>query len=109
MDLNTNSDLIDVYTVHDSSTTDALGGEIYYLARNELNFPLGLPDELGVTGLAFLDVGTLYNTSSSGSGVKDESSLRAAAGIGLAWVSPFGPVKFFLSRAILKENYDKKF
>ena len=44
----------------DISTSDALGGEIYYLARNELNFPLGLPDELGVSGLAFVDVGTIF-------------------------------------------------
>ena len=38
----------------------------------------------------------------------DEESLRASAGIGLSWLSPFGPVKFYLSKALLKENYDKK-
>ncbi len=92
----------------DTSTGDALGGEIYYLLRNELNFPLGLPDDLGLSGLAFIDVGSIYNTNSSGSSVKDENKLRASAGIGLTWISPFGPVKFFLSKAILKENYDKK-
>ena len=92
----------------DTSTGDALGGEIYYLLRNELNFPLGLPDDLGLSGLAFIDVGSIYNTNSSGSLVKDENKLRASAGIGLTWISPFGPVKFFLSKAILKENYDKK-
>ena len=92
----------------DISTGDALGGEVYYLARNELNFPLGLPDDLGVSGLAFVDIGSIYNTSSSSSLVEDENSLRASAGIGLTWISPFGPVKFFLSKAILEENYDKK-
>ena len=92
----------------DTSTGDALGGEIYYLVRNELNFPLGLPDDLGLSGLAFIDVGSIYNTNSSSSLIKDENSLRASAGIGLTWISPFGPVKFFLSKAILKENYDKK-
>ncbi len=92
----------------DSSTSDALGGEIYYLSRNELNFPLGLPDDLGLAGIMFADVGTLYNTSSSGANIHDETNLRASAGIGLSWLSPFGPVKFYLSKAILKENYDKK-
>ena len=92
----------------DTSTGDALGGEIYYLARNELNFPLGLPDDLGLSGLAFIDIGSIYNTNSSSSLVKDENTLRASAGVGLTWISPFGPVKFFLTRAILKENYDKK-
>ncbi len=92
----------------DTSTGDALGGEIYYLARNELNFPLGLPDDLGLSGLAFLDVGTIYNTDGSGSIIKDETSLRATAGVGITWISPFGPVKVFLSKPFLKENYDKK-
>ena len=92
----------------DSSTSDSLGGEVYYVNRNELTFPLGLPDDLGIGGLIFADIGTVYNTSSSGSNIRDETSLRASAGIGLSWLSPFGPVKFYLSKAILKENYDKK-
>ena len=92
----------------DSSTSDSLGGEVYYVNRNELTFPVGLPDDLGIGGLIFADIGTVYNTSSSGSNIRDESSLRASAGIGLSWLSPFGPVKFYLSKAILKENYDKK-
>ncbi len=92
----------------DSATSDALGGEIYYLNRNELTFPLGLPDDLGVGGLVFADVGSLYNTSSSGSDIFDENKLRASVGVGISWLSPFGPVKFYLSKAILKENYDKK-
>ena len=92
----------------DSGTTDALGGEIYYVNRNELTFPLGLPDDLGVGGIIFADIGTIYNQSSSASNIHDEESLRASAGIGLSWLSPFGPVKFYLSKALLKENYDKK-
>ena len=92
----------------DSSTSDSLGGEVYYVNRNELTFPIGLPDDLGIGGLIFADIGSVYYTSSSGSNIRDESSLRASAGIGLSWLSPFGPVKFYLSKAILKENYDKK-
>ena len=92
----------------DSSTSDALGGEIYYVNRNEITFPLGLPDDLGIGGLIFADIGTIYNQSSSALNIHDESALRASAGIGISWVSPFGPVKFYLSKALLKENYDKK-
>ena len=92
----------------DQATSDALGGETYYVSRNELNFPLGLPEDLGVMGLLFADIGTVYNTAASSPDVKDEDSLRASAGVGLTWLSPFGPVKFYLSKALLKENYDKK-
>ena len=58
------------------------------MARNELNFPLGLPDDLGLSGLAFVDIGTIYNTNGTGSSIKDETNLRAAAGVGLTWISP---------------------
>ena len=84
-----------------------LGGEVYYVNRNELTFPLGLPDDLGIGGLIFADIGTVYNTSSSGSNIRDESSC-ASAGIGLSWLSPFGPGKFYLSKAILKKIMIKK-
>ena len=43
-----------------------------------------------------------------GRDILDENKPRASAGIGISWLSPFGPVKFYLSKAILKENYDKK-
>jgi len=58
--------------------------------------------------LIFGDIGSLYSLSESGRDILDENKLRASAGIGISWVSPFGPVKFYLSKAILKENYDKK-
>ena len=91
----------------DTDTSDALGGETYYLIRNELNFPMGLPDELGVSGILFADVGTLYDTSSSAPSVNDVDSLRISAGLGINWISPFGPVKIYLSTAIKKEKNDK--
>ena len=66
-----------------------------------------MPDDLGIGGLIFADIGSIYNQSSS-SNIHDENKLRASAGIGISWLSPFGPVKFYLSKALLKENYDKK-
>ena len=87
----------------DSATSDALGGEVYYISRNEISFPLGLPDDLGVGGMIFGDVGSLYNTSSSGSNIHDESSLRATAGVGNSWLSPFGPLNVSLSTPLNDE------
>ena len=91
----------------DSASSDALGGEQYAVLRNEINFPFGLPDELGVNGLFFLDLGTLNKTGSLGETIKDDVKLRASTGFGVSWLSPFGPIKVYLSKAILKENYDK--
>ena len=88
----------------DSSTSDALGGEIYYLNRNELTFPLGLPDDLGLGGLIFADIGTIYNQSSSALNINDESSLRASAGIGLSWLSPFWTCKILSVKGYFKRK-----
>ena len=88
----------------DSSTSDALGGEIYYVNRNELTFPLGLPDDLGLGGgIIFADVGSIYNQSSSESNIHDENSLRASAGIGLSWLSPF-----WSSKILFVKGYSKR-
>ena len=91
----------------DSISGDALGGEQYIVLRNEITLPLGLPEELGVNGLIFIDAGTLTKTSEAGETVQDEVKLRASTGLGFSWLSPFGPVKFYLSKALIKENYDK--
>ena len=91
----------------DIKTSDALGGEQYAVLRNEINFPLGLPEELGLKGVVFGDVGSLAKTFDMGQNIKDKINLKAATGIGVQWLSPFGPVKVYLSKAILKETYDK--
>jgi len=91
----------------DTATQDALGGNNYYAATGELRFPLGLPDELGVTGAAFADVGNSWGADSSGVGISDDNSLRASLGFGVAWSSPFGPIRIDFAHAFLKEDYDE--
>ena len=91
----------------DISTNDALGGSEFYRGSAELRFPLGLPEELGISGHLFSDVGTLTKVNISDPNVKDSGSLRAAAGIGLMWKSPMGPVGVDIAAPIAKENYDK--
>jgi outer membrane protein insertion porin family len=91
----------------DISTQDALGGNNYYAATGELRFPLGLPDELGVTGAAFADVGNSWGADSSGPNIRDDNALRASLGVGLAWTSPFGPIRIDFSHAFLKQDYDE--
>ncbi|MBN8543040.1 MAG: outer membrane protein assembly factor BamA [Alphaproteobacteria bacterium] len=90
----------------DSATTDALGGNTYYVVSNEVRFPLGLPDDLGVSGALFVDAGSLYGLDDSGAGINDDKTLRASAGFGVAWNSPFGPVRVDFAQAFLKEDYD---
>ena len=91
----------------DITTDDALGGSEFYRGSAEVRFPLGLPEELGISGHAFTDVGTLTKTGISDPNVKDSGSIRAAAGFGLIWKSPMGPLGVDFAEPLAKESYDK--
>ena len=90
----------------DTLTNDALGGNVFYTLQADLNFPIGLPKELGITADLFSDIGSLTGIDDSGDNLMDKHSLRASVGTGLAWRSPFGPVRLYLAKAVLKEDFD---
>jgi outer membrane protein insertion porin family len=91
----------------DSISDDALGGERYATGSVEFVFPLGLPEEFGLSGALFTDVGYLTEVDDVGPSIQDEPSLRAAIGTGVNWQSPFGPIRVDFSQAILKEDFDE--
>lgn len=91
----------------DTGTNDSLGGNMYYSGSAELKFPLGLPEELGISGATFTDVGSLWNVDDNGPTVFDQNSLRMSAGLGVMWASPFGPIRVDFAHAILKEKADQ--
>ncbi len=91
----------------DTSTSDALGGNSYYTASGEIRFPLGLPEDLGVTGASFVDIGSLWGADKIGPTVRDDSAMRGSAGVGVAWSSPFGPIRLDFALPFMKESYDE--
>ena len=91
----------------DISTGDALGGNSFYAGTAELRFPLGLPDDLGVTGAIFSDAGSSWDIDTTGSTIRSANALRASAGFGVAWSSPFGPIRIDFAEPFLKQSYDK--
>lgn len=92
----------------DTATDDALGGNYYYRGSAELQFPVGMPEEMGIAGHAFSDFGSLWGLDGSTTGVDDEKSLRMSAGIGVSWRSPFGPIRMDLAQPIIDEDFDEK-
>lgn len=90
----------------DQGTGDPLGGENYYAGSVELRFPLGLADDLGVTGAIFTDIGSEWGIHPTGTGIDDAAAMRASVGFGIAWASPFGPIRIDLADALLKQSYD---
>jgi outer membrane protein insertion porin family len=91
----------------DRGTQDALGGEVVYNGGAELLVPLGLPKELGISGKVFTDVGSVRTVSPGGANVLDSGSIRSSAGVGVAWVSPIGPISLDFGQALIKESYDQ--
>ena len=81
----------------DASSDDALGGNAFAVARLEAEFPLGLPEEYGITGGVFFDYGSVWDV---GSGANDTNVLyndftpRAIVGASIFWNTPIGPLRF---------------
>ena len=95
----------------DLATGDFLGGNKYFAGSVQMSFPLGLPEEYKIRGRAFSDFGTLFDNDFehvAGTNVTDKASIRASAGAGITWDSPFGPFAFDLAYPFLKEGTDKE-
>jgi outer membrane protein insertion porin family len=106
----------------DTKSGDGLGGNKYYAGSIALGVPLGLPKELGLTGRVFTDFGSLWGNDQEGvaltpaqlaitGGVQpkivDSTAIRVAAGFGVSWKSPLGPIRLDLAYPIKKESFDK--
>lgn len=90
----------------DSASDDALGGNLFWRGSGEVDFPTGLPEDLGVRAHGFSDFGSLWSLDDSGATIQDVNSLRVAAGAGISWRSPMGPVRIDLAKALIKESFD---
>jgi outer membrane protein insertion porin family len=91
---------------------DPLGGNFYAVARFEAEFPLGIPEEIGLTGGVFYDIGNLWDldnvNTAGGTIVGAGGSARHVVGISLFWDTAIGPLRFDFSNAIKKETFDKE-
>ncbi|MFW5660810.1 MAG: outer membrane protein assembly factor BamA, partial [Oceanicaulis sp.] len=94
---------------------DALGGNFYAIGAAEVTFPLGLPEQYGIRGSLFTEVGTLgllpdedqLEEGDQPFFTVDRLAPRASAGLSVFWDSPFGPVRFDFAHAFVKEDYDR--
>ena len=91
-----------------AANNDALGGNIFFAATAELQFPLPvLPPDLGFSAAVFVDAGTVYDTDFIGANVADDSSIRSSAGFSILWDSPFGLLRGDVGFVRTKEDYDE--
>ena len=96
-----------------TGTVDSIGGRLLYTQSTELRFPLPISADLGLSGRAFVDIGSLSQvtkiTSIAGvaTTVTDDASPRVGAGVGVSWKTPFGLINIDLAQAVVKRRYDQ--
>jgi outer membrane protein insertion porin family len=90
-----------------SATNDPLGGRTIWTQTTELRFPLPVPQEIGLLGRAFVDIGSLSDTPLAGPGVVDDSSPRVGAGVGISWRTPIGLINIDVAQAVVKKSFDE--
>ena len=103
------------------STTDiygdrnSFGGNILTTASIELLFPMPLvTDRSRMRSSVFVDVGSVFSSDCSQSQIArntcgrfDAGDLRYSVGVGVTYLSPFGPLTFYLAKPFTKDGNDQ--
>ena len=93
----------------DALTDDALGGNVFAVARLEAEFPIGLPSEYGISGGAFIDYGSVWDIGRAapvGSILSPDFTARTVAGLSVFWDTPIGPLRFNFTEALDAQVFD---
>ena len=93
-----------------TGVNDALGGNTFAVARLEAEFPLGLPEEYGITGGAFVDYGSVWDvgrTSTTNDVLYDDFTPRTVVGLSIFWTTPIGPLRFNFTEALDAQEFDE--
>ncbi|MCO1333936.1 outer membrane protein assembly factor BamA [Microbulbifer sp. OS29] len=89
---------------------DPFGGNILIEGSAEVIFPLPfIKDQRSLQTAFFVDAGNVFDTSCDDTQLNcydvDFGNMNVSAGIGLTWITGFGPLTFSLAKA-LKKNED---
>lgn len=94
-----------------AGNSDVLGGNKYVSLRLEADFPLGLPEEYGISGGVFADFGSLWgldDTAGAAGVVDDGFELRSSVGVSIFWTTPIGPLRLNFAKPIEKNPLDEE-
>lgn len=99
-------------TTGGTAYNDALGGNYFAVARFEAEFPLPVPEEYGISGGVFYDVGSLWGldntTTSTGTVYYQDFTPRHVIGASVFWNTAIGPLRFNWTKALTKERFDQE-
>ena len=75
---------------------DALGSDKFAAMRLEALFPIGLPEEYGISG-AYSMMLYLWGLEYDSAVKYEKGAWRQAAGVSIIWITPVGPFRFNFS------------
>ena len=91
---------------------DPFGGNVVIEGSAEVLFPMPfVKDRSSIRSSFFLDVGNVFNTNCRENQLNcfgvDASELRYSVGIGVTWLSGFGPLTFALAKPLNASDTDR--
>jgi outer membrane protein insertion porin family len=103
---------------HDAVSGDPLGGRFIWTQTTELQFPLPVSADLGLSGRAFIDIGALTNATFKNFGncveadgtacrINASGAPRIGAGIGISWKTQFGLINIDLAPFVVRQPGDQ--
>ncbi len=91
----------------------SVGGRVMWSESTEVKFPLPVSPDLGLSGFAFVDVGSLFGARQISGGpygtqpLNHTTAPRVGAGVGLSWNTPFGLINLSLADPVVKQKGDQ--
>ncbi|MCR8923976.1 outer membrane protein assembly factor BamA [Dasania sp. GY-MA-18] len=91
---------------------DPFGGNLLVEASVELLFPLPfIKDQSSIRSAFYFDVGNVFSTDCRATQVNctnfDMDELRYSVGVGMTWITGFGPLTFSYSKPMNESEYDE--
>ncbi len=102
-----------------------VGGKLLWTQSTQLQFPLPVSPDLGVSGFAFADIGALGHPTQLPSNliefdsitqkyvdigpqeIRNNSAVRMGVGFGVSWNTPFGLINLSLADPVIKHQGDQ--
>jgi outer membrane protein insertion porin family len=98
---------------HDVVTGDPLGGRLIWTQSTELHYPLPISPDIGLSGRAFVDVGSLSQSSFVNPKlcptciITTSSAPRVGIGVGISWHTQFGLLNVDVTPFVVKQPHDQ--
>jgi outer membrane protein insertion porin family len=92
---------------------DPFGGNVVIEGSAEILFPMPfVKDRRSIRSALFLDAGNVFNTNCRENQINcfgvDAGELRYSVGIGVTWLSGFGPLTFAIARPLNASETDRR-